>query len=225
VPAETRSEQIFRRFCRLSGWCTWRVRTRDTGALRRPDFVVWRLWHRAAVEVKQIDPNPRDQEQARRLDEGLIAAFGGEPGARLRDAIKDASAQLKSLTRGRWPGLVVLSDNTGWSSYVDAYHNKTAMHGLEQLVMERTGHTSPMSRIIGFRFGPKRRLTETTGTAVSAVCRIYSDSEGQPRLDIFHNIHASSPLQPRHWSGPRVRHFFLEPHEPGQRQEWVERGA
>ncbi len=131
---ETKSEQLFRQFCRRTGWFAWRVRTPDTPGLRRPDFVVWRWFRRAAVEVKQVDPNPDDREQAARLDAGLIASFGGEPGGRLRDAIKDGSAQLKSMTRGRWPGLVVLYDNTALRSYVDAYHIKTAMYGLEKVI-------------------------------------------------------------------------------------------
>jgi len=162
---ETRSEEMFRIFCRRVGWWPWRVRTRDTAELRRPDFVVWRWFRRVAVEVKQINPNPDDVEQNSRMDAGLIATFGGEPGARLRDAIKDASSQLKSMTRARWPGLVVLYDNTGLSNYVDGYHIKTAMYGLEMVVLQRTGRTSPMSEIVDTRFGPRRRMTETTGTA------------------------------------------------------------
>ena len=218
---ETRSEALFRQFCRRAWWLAWRVRTRDTAELRRPDFVVWRWFRRAAVEVKQIDHNPNDAEQAARLNAGGIATFGGEPGGRLRDAIKDASAQLKSMTGGRWPGLVVLYDNTELKSYVHRYHIKTAMYGLETVVFQRTGLSSPMSEIVDVRFGPKRRTTETTGTAISAVCHLQRDVEGRPCLDIFHNVHASSHLNWHLWRGVGIRHFCLEEKQPGERQDWI----
>lgn len=218
---ETVSEQLFRVFCRNAGWFAWRVRTQDTKALRRPDFVVWRRFRRLAVEVKQVDPNPADDEQAGILDAGGMASFGGEPGARLRDHIKDASAQLKSLTRGRWPGVVVLYDNTALRAYTGSYHIKIAMHGLEQIMLERTGLETPMTRFVGYRFGPKRRVTPTDGTAVSAVCHLYCGTDGEPCLDVFHNEHTSSHLDNLAWRAPRLRHFRLGPGADRQRRDWI----
>lgn len=109
---ETTSEMECRQFCQQARWFAWKGRTQDARQEHMPDFVVWRWLRRSAVEVKQVDPTAHDLEQQRRLDAGGIAPFGGEPGGRLRGHLKSGSAQLRSLTKGRWPGMIVLFDNT-----------------------------------------------------------------------------------------------------------------
>lgn len=218
---ETRSELLFREFCQQAGWRARRVPTQDRQHRRMPDFVVGRCFRRLAVEVKQVDPNSHDLEQQRRLDAGGIATCGGEPGARLRDHLKEGSAQIKSLTNGRWPGMIVLFDNTALEAYVDSYHIKVAMHGLEQVVFELTGHDSPISRFSIYRFGPKRRMTSTAGTSVSAVAHMRRGAAGTIHLDVFHNEHSSAAMNQRTWSGAAVRHFRLAPPDGDGRREWV----
>jgi hypothetical protein len=191
-------------------------------AQRRPDFVVRLGLHRLAAEIKQVDPNPSDLEQARRFHAGGIASFGGEPGARLRDHIKEASAQLRALTQCRWPGIAVLYDNTALSAYVDSYHIKAAMDGLEQLVFQSSAEYRPLSHFLGWRSGPKRRLTPSTGNAVSAVAHLRRGPDGTPHIDIYHNEHALAPLDATIWRTGQSRHFKLPAAGRMDRREWIE---
>lgn len=95
------------------------------------------------------------------------------------------------------------------------------MHGLEQVVFERTGHDAPMSQFSSFEFGPKQRMTPTSGTSVSAVGHLRAGSGGHLSLDVFHNEPASNLMPPGVWGGPAIHPFRLGPPDADGRREWV----
>jgi hypothetical protein len=140
----------------------------------------------------------------------------------VREAIGDARGQLHSSTAGRWPGLVVVYDNTGLYYHDDCYHILTAMFGLEAQVLEVDPAPSTLIRRLGFRFAGKRKTTPNQNTTVSGVGRLYRGPEGEPRLDIFHNPYAAAPLRPEKWRARTFRHFVRGDPDSEGRQGWRE---
>jgi hypothetical protein len=217
----TVSEHLFKAACRYNRVLAWRLTESTVSGRRRPDFLTWKCFQRVAVEVKQFDPSPEDRDLLVRRARGEIFAYGGEPGRRVREAISDGSGQLRSETKGRWPGVLVVHDATGFYYHDDAYHILTAMFGLEAVQLEVPQLPATGIRRLGMIFSGKRRTTPNANRAISAVARLYRDPDGVPCIDAFHNPHASATLSARRWYGPSIRHFRLGPSDQEGRRGWI----
>ena len=172
------------------------------------------------MEVKQLDPNPEERRQQAEFDAGKGVVFGGTPGTRIRRAIDDGYPQLRELTGRCRPGVLVIYDNVHLPTiHVDPYSFKTGMYGLEKIILARTPD-SIRSRIVDTVFGPKRKVGPERNKALSAVAHLYRSSAEQIGLDVYHNLYAALPLNPRRLGAPSARHFRLSEKQPGVSQEW-----
>jgi hypothetical protein len=217
----TESEQLFRGWCRTNSLPTVRLPASTTPGRRRADFVVWRAPFRIfAAEIKQFDRNPEERRIIQDREAGKMVAHGGQPGHRVRSAIDAGSGQLRATTRGWWPGVLVVYDNTGLDYHTDAYHILTAMFGLEAVVAEIVpGHG--ILRRLGMRFAGRRKVTADNNRAISAIGRLYLGPEGEPRLDFFHNPYTTARLNPARWQTRTSRHFVLGAPDGEGRCDWV----
>jgi hypothetical protein len=104
----TLSEQLFERLCVEHRLRYERVATASGRHERRPDYRI--VGHEGGyifAEVKQFDPTAEEEAIARER-RGEIVVRGSVPGARLRDAIADANAQLRAMGMEERPGLLVV---------------------------------------------------------------------------------------------------------------------
>ena len=86
----TTSELQFEHWCRLNGVDFRRIREARVQGHKRPDYAISILHRRCIVEVKQIDPTLIDTARYNDARSGISRFSWVDPGARLRQAIKDA---------------------------------------------------------------------------------------------------------------------------------------
>ena len=101
---------------------------------------------------------------------------------------------------------------------VDPYEIKTAMYGVEKIDIH-LNHSDDSSVIVDQGFGPKRKMTPTSNTTISAIATLHRVDDILAML-IFHNIHASTPLLIDTFQG--ARHFTLSTKSECQFQDWQE---
>jgi hypothetical protein len=189
---------------------------------RTPDYEITLGQERIIVEVKETSPNPEERESQRLLAErGYGMATGGTPGDRVRKMIASASRQLKARSGGLLPAMLVVFDQGRVSGHVEGYHVRVAMYGLEQIhiAVPPIGLDRPYR--IGAGHGPKRKMTETDNTSISAIAALVMSGPGAHQLLVYRNRLARVPLSPILLQPFGVRHFDLGTGE-GLASDWVE---
>lgn len=214
----TLSERLFEQFCEENRIVASRI---EEGELRTPDYEIRFGEHRVVVEVKQFDPNKEDRAHAEMAKRGWPVAFFEDSAKRVRLKIQDAREQLKRLTGGQCPAMLVLFDNVSPGT-IDPTDIKTGMYGDETVTVaaHRPGDRQP--QIIDQGFGSKRKLTQEHNTTFSAVALLYESMDRSLRLSVFHNYYAARPIRPTWLRRERVRHFGLNPEQRGVLPEWEE---
>lgn len=215
----TVSEIQFEEFCRLRDIPLVRIPEADT---RTPDYEIPFPSGRLIVEVKETSPNPDELESNRLLAErGYGKAIGGTPGDRVRKMISSASGQLKARSQGVSPTLLVVFDQGQVAGHVEGFHIRAAMYGLEQvyLAVPPIGQGEPYAT--GTGLGPKRKMTESDNTSISAIGALVMTGPGQHILYVYRNQFAKVPLDPG-WLQPfGIQHFDLGTSQPGVASNWV----
>ena len=215
----THSETLFEALCQQEGFPFRRVPRRE--GVRTPDYLVGPLFKRIVVEVKQLEPNEEERRQQAEFDAGRIVTFGGTPGHRVRKEIDDGYPQLRAMTHGCRPGILVLYDNVHMPHiHLEPYAIKAGMYGLEQVLIAPAIDGSVGSRFVDIVFGPKRKVGPERNRALSAVCHLYKDAADHVGLEVFHNVYAAVPLNPARLAGSTIRHHRLAVKQPGVSQEW-----
>lgn len=217
---QTVSEREFEAFCRLRCIPLERITVADT---RTPDYEVRLGSDRIVVEVKETSPNPDELESLRLLSErGVGKATGGTPGDRVRKMIRSASGQLKARSRGELPTLLVVFDQGRVAGHVESYHISVAMYGLEQvhLAVPPIGQGQPF--ITGTSHGPKRKMTETNNTSISAIGALMMSGPTDHHLYVYRNHFAKIPLNPDLLRPFGVKHFDMAISDEGRASKWVE---
>ena len=132
------------------------------------------------VEVKDIEMNEEEKEARRKMKVGQPQVWGSSKvGSRVRDAISKANRQLKNLTCGKIPGILVLFDTR--PSPFDAlypYEIKVAMYGFETLDLSVLKDFSPPA-VVGRRFGKGKKFTPSHNTSTSALAVLQHDKRTQ----------------------------------------------
>ena len=198
---KTKSEQAFEDYCTAVGIAWTRIDESDT---KRPDYSLEIDGRTVIAEVKEVDRNPEEQESDRQLEAtGFGKSLSKNPGERVRKKITAASKQIKALTKGRHPGILVLTvrglTSADWFlafHHLDPYAIMTAIYGLQviQLAVPRDSSISPHS--VGSRLGPKKKITDDANTSISAVAVLEPTRGGVPRLVIYRNLYAAIPIEP-----------------------------
>jgi hypothetical protein len=215
----TTSEREFEAFCQSRGIPLARIPEAET---RTPDYEIEVQGQRIVVEVKETSPDPEERQSDRLLEErGVGLATGGTPGDRVRKMIASASPQLKARSAGVLPTLLVIFDRGRAFGHVEDYHVRVAMYGLEQihLAVPPIGTGRPYAT--GASHGPKRKMTESDNTSVSAVASLVMPGAGQHELLVYRNRFARVPLKPTLLQQFGVRHYDLGSGE-GLASDWVE---
>jgi len=217
---KTLSEYLFERFCKERGVPYARI---PEGSQRTPDYELFPESRPVVVEVKEIKPNKEEMESERIMAErGWGNVLGHTPGDRVRSKIAASSAQIKARTQGKHPSLLVVFDERGEIPNVEPYSIRVAMYGLEQIniAVPPPGLGSPHAT--GMSYGPKRKMTRTHNTSISAVAAMVALSSDRSELLVCHNRHAKIPLPPKRLAPFGVRQFRLADPVPGRTADWVE---
>jgi hypothetical protein len=220
MPSRTISEVQFEAFCQARGIPLERIPESDT---RTPDYQIAIGADRIIVEVKETSPNPDELESNRLLKErGVGKVIGGTPGDRVRKMIRSASGQLKARSAGRLPTLLVVFDEGRVAGHVEGWQVRVAMYGLEQihLAVPAIGQMRPYPTGVGH--GPKRRMTETDNTSISAIASLVMTGPGEHILYVYRNRFAKVPLNPRLLQGFGITHYDLGVGDQGIASDWVE---
>lgn len=216
----TTSERLFEHFCDARGIVCHRV---PEAKSRTPDYELVFGNVRVVVEVKEITANAKEQESDRLLAQrGYGAALSSTPGDRVRKKIADCSAQLKARTQGIHPSLLVVFDRGRIVGHVDAYNIRVAMYGLEQIyvAVPPIGRGSPHATGIGH--GPKRKMTATDNTSISAIGALVMTGRDATHLFMYHNVFARVPLEPTLLGPHGVPQFEIGAPTTGGASEWRE---
>ena len=136
------------------------------GRDRTPDFAICLDDIRVVCEVKQIDPNAEDLAEAKSTAGEDIGRMVTN---RLRQKLKDVSAQLNEAFLSGYPTLLVIYDNTPFKAYTDHFDVVQALFGghSEAIGFPEDAESPPV--VSDPFFGGNRRLTPHPNTSVSAL--------------------------------------------------------
>lgn len=214
---KTFSEALFERFCQERRIQYQRVPEEPR---QTPDYELVFSQTSVIVEVKEIARNDEERESDRLLAErGYGLVTGGTPGARVRQKIADSSSQIKARTLGNLPSMLVLFD--GGRGHIEPYQIRVAMFGLEQLRVSipPLGQGAPTAA--GWRYGPKRKMTEDHNTSISAVAALVAVGPTKTVLQVFHNPFAVIPLPTELLRLGDVEQYAIGPNDSVSAGQWI----
>lgn len=204
--ARTVSEDMFEEFCQSGSIACERV---DEEVSQTPDYDIKPSGHRVVAEIKQFDPNEEEAESNRRVDAGGVGGSGTTPGDRIRKAIHRAAPQLKALSKGECPAMLVVYNNRASKLHTDPYAVATAMQGLDVVPVLVPKDPSLSPQFQETRSGPGKKMTPNANTTISAIGVLVTDFDDATHLCIYHNRHARHPIDPEWLRQPRVHHYRL----------------
>lgn len=185
------SEQLFEQFCDAHSIPFERV---ATGQRRTPDYVVRFAGTRVTCEIKQINPNADDLKELQQLRENRASARY-HPN-RLRDKLKDVSAQLKAASEGGEATMLIIYDNTPFKGYTDHADIVQAMFGRYSISVSVPADRSFPSKVSAPFFGGNRGMGPGWNTAVSAIAVLEGGPIQVRALRVYHNVYAAVRLEP-----------------------------
>lgn len=220
----TQSEKLFEKFCENNCIPFLRI---ATGKSRTPDYEIYlrRRWigfprHKVIVEIKEITPNPEEQKAKKILVTTKMCFSKIVPGERVRKKISDASPQLRLLTKGRHPGLLVLYDVGFAVGHLDAYQIRVGMYGFETLVITTPPDFRESPHLVARKYGPRRKCTKKSNTSVSAIAVFRTSQMGDISVSVYHNVYAAVPLPVAWLTRFGCSQFRLGPAEPERIAGW-----
>lgn len=215
---KTVSEKLFEKFCGVRGITYERI---DEGDEKTPDYLLTLSDTVVVAEVKEIERNEAEKESDRRLKErGYGDCLTNEPGDRVRNKIRKASPQIRRRAEGKKPGILVLFDGGCAYRHLDPYNIRVAMSGLEQVHIAVPKDPNQRPYATGMSHGPKRKMTETANTSISAVAVMYVADHDNIKVDVYHNKHAAIPLDPGVVAAYGIDQYFLEDGPEVATSEW-----
>jgi hypothetical protein len=188
----TISEELFEQLCLASNVPCELVAT-GTGR-RTPDFRIRLGSVQVICEVKQINPN--DEDRADLADVCSDEAVGRLVRNRLREKLKDVSAQLKAACQDGCPTLLVFYDNTPFKIYTLHSDVVQAMFGQDSVKISFSGKPDHPAVVSQPFFGGNRGLTPRQNTSVSALAILDGSPISGLTLRVYHNPYALVVLRP-----------------------------
>lgn len=177
---KTVSERLFECFCDDNHIEYKRIEASSIPNKKEPDYEIQMATELVVVEVKQFDPSEEEKKLYKQLwERGYTDAYVREPGAKARLKIQAGAKQLKARSKGKLPTLLVLYNNVPISDRgVDPYEIKTAMYGIEKIDLAVDPDANRVS-VTERGFGPKRKVTPSSNTSLSAVGALYSSPNSE----------------------------------------------
>jgi len=200
--SKTKSEQLFEKFCRVHNI---RYRPIPVSTERMPDYDIFIKRRKVLVEVKQIDPNSKEQEKITEFTKSGKVSIKSRLGKRVRGKIIDAQGKFRKRMKNRYPSILVLYNNVALYKHTEPKDILAGMYG--QLCFPGM----PNLPIGNMELGPKRTMTEITNTSISALGVLKEDNYGNPLLTVYHNIWAKVPLHPDLLSRSPIKQYSIAP--------------
>ena len=219
----TKGEIGFQEFCKTNSVAFERI---STSKDKTPDYKLIIRDTMIIAEVKDIEMNEEEKDVQKKMEAGQVRSWGPtQIGARVRDAIGKANRQLRKLTCGKFPGVLVLFDNRPWPfNVVWPYEIKVAMYGFEICDFSVSKGVSPplLPIMTGRRFGKGRKCSPLYNTSTSTVGVMQSNKPYKGcELVLYHNKHSSVQLSPATFSNiDMVKQFALRPNSSDGFGEW-----
>jgi hypothetical protein len=217
----TRSEELFETYCDRRGIRWRRV---AVGEDQTPDYEIFLPRRKIVVEVKEITPNAEERRAEEELRLKGFSVGSMTPGDRVRKKISDASPQIKTRTKRRFPGLLVLFDRGMVARHIDPYQIRVAMYGFETIVLAVPHDLNKRPYAVGAKFGPKRRMTQAHNTSIGAIAALFTPTADGIELAVYHNQYAEIPLDPKLFARYSVPQYRLGEAAPGKIPQWVQIG-
>jgi hypothetical protein len=215
----TKSEQLFEAFCEQIAVEWRRV---PEARKRRPDYEIYTNNTRIIAEIKQTDPNEEEKNLEKRQRKGEAVVFGTTPGERIRRALRAANPQLKQLSCGKLPALLIMYNNSPCSLHTDPYSVMTAMRGIDMIPVSVPKDNSVSPTFGDPLSGQERGMRPDANTTVSAIAVLRAVSPGHCHLDVYHNRFARTPLGGDLLRHPSVCHFRIPPNTSNSLSGWEE---
>lgn len=221
MPIEgTESEKIFEDFCITHKINYERISTSSKTGEQRPDYKVQAKTGRPIyIEIKQFDPNPLERAvlKAGKLT-GRFDFPSSKIGGRIRSAIHKAAPQLKALSGGNYPAIIVIYNNVPFRlSHTNPYAVLTAMRGFDRISMIIPDKASKNLITGTVQTGSNKKFTAKDNTSVSSVAILFKNNSQDIMLNIYHNRFAKVPLQPDELYGEYIFHFQMAEDE----SDWI----
>ncbi len=193
---KTISEQLFENLCTIRDIKFEPIpRVKD---FRTPDYRIWlKTTEEIIVEVKQMDLSKEDLHFIDHVRKGkeVPSGFRATGHIRIRNIITSAHSQLKNFSKGLYPAIIVIYDNTGGLSHLDHEDILNGMYGNETVVVNFSQAPDVASELVSHKFGGKQKLTPYHNRVVSAIALLTAENNS-PKLNIFHNIYTELPVNP-----------------------------
>jgi hypothetical protein len=144
----------------------------------------------------------------------------------VRAKISAASPQIKAMTKGQLPGMLVLFDRGLSAAHLDPYQIRVAMYGLEQIHISLPpigSGDSPYST--GMSYGSGHKMSPNSNTSISAVAALVTPSPNRIDLIVYHNSFATNPLPRGLLASYGAYEYELERRQFGRTAKWQEIGV
>lgn len=205
---KTESETLFEKFCNMHGILFKSIPCEKDE--RTPDYEIIINNQKIIVEVKQIDPNEQEIKKTDELRERKSVIMDTIPGGRVRGKISDASGKFRKYSEGKYPSILVLYNKTNLFNHLYDYQILVGMYGFETHVLSVPKVMGKPPNLIIKKFGPKKKLTKTDNTSISAIVVLDKNDKGDPVISIYHNFYAEIPLDPALFYHLSVKQFRLQ---------------
>ena len=220
---KTKSEELFENFCISHCLPLFRCVSASEYEIQIADYLLAFNGHVLVIEVKQPDVSPQDETFLKNPVSDDSPAMCIEPGRRVRKMIDDAGPQLRQISHGILPAMLVAFDNTEVPlPKLQPHDILTGMYGLEQVVVGRSTQKTRKSVLVDHRFGPKQKVSPDHNTTIGAVGVLTLFSDDALQMDIYHNDYAANKISPDWFSFDGCRHWKRQPSERrDQYREWM----
>ena len=159
----TISEDMFERLCANKGIEFSRILE---GPVKSADYFVSLNELSMVVEIKQLDPNDEDKKFSK-IWFSPDSPGSESPSKRIQGLLEDGYPQIKRSSKGKWPTMIVVYNNSGPWNWIDSWTVSKAMFGLFGFVYGLTSDNS--ISVTGHGYFGQRKLTKGTFRNLSVV--------------------------------------------------------
>jgi hypothetical protein len=211
----TKSEFLFEKFCQVHHISYERILP---GALKTPDYNIYVDETKIVIEVKEIEVNTEEQQKINEFDKQRTISIKSALGKRIRDKITDAAGKFKEAARNGHPSILVLYNKVRLYKHTSPGDILAGMYGqLYFPVYRNAGETLTIGEM---KSGPKKKMTQTMNTSMSAVGVLNDTGTEGPRFSIYHNFHAKVRLDPLLFWRFNVKSYWVN--DLNKPTRWVE---
>ena len=210
METRTISEKLFEDLC--STRCVECVRIPET-THETADYCVFLDSLTLVTEIKQLDPNDDDEKLAKTWcnpNSPPVAASS----ERVKGLLKRGYPQVKRLSEGKLPTMIVVYNNSGSWNWIDTFSVTKAMFGSCGIVLGL--QPNQKVSVVGQGFMGKRAITKDILRSLSVVGVLKHDQTNKLILDCYHNPFAHVFVEPKLLAKlANTQYMHTNPHDRG----------